>query len=480
MPRIQLPLGFSYYQSETLLFSQQRCINWIPTVAEGGALNARMLAQPMGLKQVADTGFGVNRGGLQMAGIPYFVCGNTLVSLDAADNVTSHGAITGTGRVSMATNGQYLVVLVPGGTCHVYDNVADTITAVTDPDFMPSDTVVFKDGYFVFSASDGSVFFNSALNDPLTYSALDFGTAEISPDRINALHVNHNELFVCGEETIELHQNVGGAGFPFQRIPGANIQKGVYAKFSTVEFDNTFCFIGGGLNEKAAIWKVTGSSNAEKISTDAIDKEIQTFAKADIEKAFSYTFSAKGQFFAAFTFESASKSRTFVYNATASAMLGQRVWFELQDGVTDSRFRVQCIVQAYGKLYVGDSQGGIIGELDTDTLTYYGDEVFRQSTSQPFSQDGLPVFAGEFEATFEAGVGLINQQEPVVRMDYSDDGRTFSNETQRSIGKVGEYGQRAVWRRQGRFPVSRTVRLTMTDPVKGNLIRIAATPEAGY
>ena len=62
----------------------------------------------------------------------------------------------------------------------------------------------------------------------------------------------------------------------------------------------------------------------------------------------------------------------------------------------------------------------------------------------------------------------------------SDDGRTFSNETQRSIGKVGEYGQRAVWRRQGRFPVSRTVRLTMTDPVKGNLIRIAATPEAGY
>lgn len=480
MPRVQLPLGFSYYQSETLLFSHQRCINWIPTVAESSALNTRMLAQPMGLKQVVDTGLGACRGGWQMDGVPYFVCGNSLVSIDNAGTITNHGTITGSGRVSIATNGRYLVVLVPNGVCHVYDKGTTTLSEVTDADFRLSDTVVFKDGYFVFSASDGSVFFNSALNDPFTYSGLDFGTAEISPDRITALHVNHNELFVCGSETIELHQNVGGADFPFQRIQGANIQKGVYAKFSLVEFDNTFCFIGGGLNEKAAIWKVTGSSSAQKISTDAIDKEIQSLNQEAIENAFSYTFSARGQFFAAFTLQDASKSRTFVYNATASALLNQHIWFELQDGVTDSRFRVQCVVQAYGRLYVGDSQGGIIGELDQDTLTYYGDEIFRQSTSQPFNQDGQPVFAGEFEATIEAGVTPLGADEAVIRMDYSDNGRTFSNETQRGLGDVGEYGRRAVWRRQGRFPVSRTVRLTMTDPVKGNLIGLAATPEAGY
>lgn len=479
MPRTRLPLGFTYYQSESLPFSSQRCVNWIPTVAESAALNTRALMQPNGLTQFS-TGGDANRGSLSMNNVPYFVNGSALYSVDSAGAATDLGAISGSGRVSMATNGQYLVVLVPAGACYVYDRLASSLQVVTDTDFRASDTVVFKDGYFVFSATEGDVFFVSALNDPFTYDALDFGTAEINPDGINSLHVNHNELFVCGSETIELFQNIGGAGFPFQRIQGANIQKGVFAKFSLVEFDNTFCFVGGGLNEKAAIWKVSGSSSAQKISTDAIDKEIQRFSEQEIKDSFSYTYASKGQFLAAFTFESNTiASRTFVYNATASALMGGNVWFELQDGVTDNRFRVQSVVKAYGRLLVGDSIDGRIGELD-DSLTYYGDNIFRTSTSQPFNSDGLAIFAGEFEATFEAGVGLTDGTDPIVRLDFTDDGRTYSNETRRSIGKIGEYGQRAIWRRQGRFPVARSVRLTITDPVKANLIRLAATPEAGY
>jgi hypothetical protein len=250
MPRVPLPLGFSHYQSESRPFSAQRCIGWIPTVAEGNALNPRALLQPSGLKQFADTTANVNRGGQLMSDVPYFVYGNSLFSVSSTSVVTNHGSIPGTGRVSLANNGQYLVIVIPGSSAYVFDNVASTVTQITDTDFIVSDTVVFKDGYFVFGASDGSVFFNSALNDPFTYDALDFGTAEINPDKIVAVHVNHNELFVAGQETIELFQNVGGAGFPFQRIPGANIQKGVHAKFSIVEFDNTFVFAGGGLNEK--------------------------------------------------------------------------------------------------------------------------------------------------------------------------------------------------------------------------------------
>ena len=483
MPRTSLPIGFSFYQSESLPFSAQRCVNWIPTVAESGALSTRMLMQPSGLKVFSDTLLNANRGGQVMKDVPYFIEGNTLVSLSSAGVVTTHGTVEGAGRVSLANNGQFLVIVVPGGKSYAFDNLANTLTEITDVDFRTSDTVVFKDGFFVFSASDGSVFFNSSLNDPFNYDALDFGTAEINPDRIVALHVNHNELFVPGLETIELFQNIGGTGFPFQRIPGANIQKGVHAKFSLIEFDNTFCFIGGGLNERSAVWKVTGSSSVSKISTDAIDNEIQKFTREEISDSFAMTFSERGQFFAVFTFESPRiPSRTFIYNATASALLGQKVWFELQAGVNDGRYRVQSIVAAYGKLLVGDDRSGIIGEIDKDTLNYYGDEIFRSSATQPFSQDGLAIFAGEFEATFESGVGLTagNGSDPQVRMDRSDDGgRTFNSETSRAIGKIGKFGQRSIWRRQGRFPVARTVRLTITDEVRANLIRLAATPEVG-
>jgi len=485
MTRLPLPLGFSFYQSESAPFSAQRCVNWIPVVAESAALNSRALFQPPGLKQFIDSGVGINRGALSMAEVPYFVNGNSLISLSNIGTVTNHGSITGSGRVSVATNGRYLVIVVPGVRAYAYDNVLGTLTQITDPDFRSSNTVVFKDGYFVFSSSDGAVFFNSALNDPFTYDALDFGTAEISSDRIVSLHVNHNELFVIGLETTELFQNLGGAGFPFQRIPGANIQKGAHASFSTVEFDNTFCFVGGGLNEQTAIWKVTGSTSAQKISSDAIDKEIQKFTKAEIEAAFSMTFARHGQFLALFTFESSRQgvaSRTFVYNATASAYTQGNIWFELQTGVSDNRWRVQSIVQAYGKLLVGDQSTGIIGEIDADTLDYYGDEIYRMSITSPFSENGTALFAGEFEATFQSGVGLTTGQgsDPQVRMSFSDDGgRIFSDHFSRSIGKIGEYGHRSIWRQQGRFPVSRMIKLVVTDKIRANLIRLAATPQLG-
>jgi len=483
MPRVQLPLGFSFYQSSSAPFSSQRCVNWVPTVAESAALNTRALFQPSGLKTWFDTQIVGNRGAMVMDNIPYFVNDNSLLSISSTGVVTNHGTIPGSNRVSMATNGQYLVVIDPGGLAYAYDNVSLALTQITDPDFITSDTVVFKDGYFVFSASDGSVFFNSALNDPFTYDALDFGTAEISPDAIVALHVNHNELYVCGAETVELFQNVGGTGFPFLRIQGANIQKGIHAKHSLVEFDNSFCFVGGGYNELSAIWKVTGSSSALKISTDAIDNEIQKFTKEEISNSFSMTKAERGQFLAYFTFESTRiPSRTFVYNATASALLGRQVWFEMQTGISDNRFRVQSIVAAYGKLLVGDQSTGIIGEFDDETLDFYGDEIYREMTTAPFSENGVDLFAGEFEATFESGVGLTTGQgsDPKVSMTRSDDGgRTFQGPFIRSIGKIGEYGQQTVWRMQGRFPVSRMIRLRVTDKVKANLIRIAATPEAG-
>jgi len=479
--RVPLPLGFGFYQSESLPFSAQRCINWIPVVAEGAALNISALFQPPGLKVFSDTGLLENRGAMEMKEIPYFVNGNSLISLSASGGVTNHGTIEGSARVSLANNGQYLVIVVPGGKSYAFNNQSSTLAQITDVDFRTSDYVVFKDGFFVFAATDGTVFFNSSLNDPFSYDALEFGSAEINPDKIVALHVNHNELFVPGAETIELFDNVAGAGFPFQRINGANIQKGVHARFSLVEFDNTFCFAGGGLNELTAIWKVTGSSSVTKLSTDAIDTEIQKFTRGEIEDAFALTFSRRGQFFALFTFESERiPSKTFVYNATSSALAGGAIWFELQTGLNDNRFRIQSIVSAYGKLLVGDQSTGIIGEFDDNTFTYYGDPIFRRMQTAPFSQDGLPIFAGEFEATFESGVGLNNGIDPVVLLSYSDNGnRTFKGDFARGIGKIGEYGQQTVWNRQGRFPVSRSVQLTVTDPVRANLIRLAASAEIG-
>lgn len=478
---IPIPLGF--YQSESLPFSAQRCINWIPTIPQSEALSSRALMQPSGLTQLVQTGLGACRGAWVVAGVPYFVMGNSLVSMSSTNAITNHGTIVGSGRVYMADNGALLVIVVPGGSAYVFDNVLLTLTQITDPDFQTSDTVVFYRGFFVFTTTDGKQLFVSNLNQPLAFDALDFGSAEGDPDRIITQVLDHDELSIIGSETTEVFRNVGGVGFPLQIIQGAFTQKGAHSKFGVVKFDNTYMFIGGGENELTAIWRQTSSASAAKISSDAIDNKIQEFTEEEISKAFSMTYSRKGQFFAIFSFSSDRiPGKTFVYNGTASALSGRSVWFEFQTGVNDAPWRVNCIAKAYGKLLVGDANDGRIGFLDDSNLTEYDSPIFRSAATQPFSQDGLPIFAGELEPTFESGTGstLGQGSNPVVRMDFSDNGgRTFENETKREIGKIGEYQRRSIWRKQGRFPVSRTMRFTITDPVVANLIKITATPEVG-
>ena len=484
MPRQQLEIATGFYTSDSLPLCAQRCINWIPVIPQAEALNQRALFNAPGLT-LFSTVTGVNRGGQEMKEVAYFVNGTSLFSVSSAGVSTNLGAIEGAGRVSLANNGQYLVIVVPNGKAYAYDNVSSTLAEITDVDFTArkASAVIYKDGYFVFSSADGSVFFNSSLNDPFTFSGLDVGAAEINPDRIVGLHVNHNELYVLGLETIELFQNVGGSGFPFQRIPGANIQKGVHSSFSVSEFDNTFTFVGGGINEASAIWKVTGSSSAVKISTSAIDNAIQQFTRAEIENCFSWTYALGGNYFVGFTFESIRiPNKTFVYDATTSALAGSSIWHERQTGVTDNSWRVNSIVSAYDKLMVGDALGGNIGYIDNTNYTEYGDVMVQEKASKPFSVSGLPIFAGEIQLTMESGVGLSVGQgsDPAVRMDFSDDGgRTFSSEFSRSYGKIGEYMSLPTWRRQGRIPRHRVIRFKTSDPVKSVIIKLEADVEVG-
>ncbi|HHZ70968.1 MAG TPA: hypothetical protein EYN54_11975 [Methylococcaceae bacterium] len=194
MPRTNIPIPITFYQSPSAPFSSQRCINWIPVVAEGPALNAVMLMQPRGIKEFSNTLEPKGRGSNKLAGVAFYINGNSLVSVSSSGGITNHGFIPGTGRVSTAVSKRHLVIVIPGVSAFVFDNTTDTLSEITDPDFRTSDTVVFKDTFFVFSATGGEVFFHSELNDPLDFNALDFGASEISPDPIVALHVNHNEL----------------------------------------------------------------------------------------------------------------------------------------------------------------------------------------------------------------------------------------------------------------------------------------------
>ena len=71
----------------------------------------------------------------------------------------------------------------------------------------------------------------------------------------------------------------------------------------------------------------------------------------------------------------------------------------------------------------------------------------------------------------ETGVGInIGQgSDPQVMLRWSDDGgHTWSNEHWVSVGKIGEFYRRAIWRRLGMTLKirDRVYEVSMTDPVK--------------
>ena len=480
MPVTQLPIAKGFYVSDSLPISAQECTNWYPNIVQGTGLSQETLFGTPGLEQLATSGTleNVNRGAHEMAGKPYFVNGERLYRLDetVVDSTTSYsltfiGDIAGTSRVSMADNGTQLMILVPGGNGYIYNHVTDTFSQITDTDFTANGNpqfVVFIDGYFLVT-TDSKKFIVSAINDGLSYNALDFGTAESDPDDIVAPVVYKNQLFISGGETFEAFQNIGGADFPFQRT-GLFLQKGCYAPYSLVNAQDTFMWVGGGENEGPAIWALSGNSTV-KISTTAIDSLLSTLTDAAVADIYSWAYASKGAYFIGFSLP----STTLVYDITSKR------WHERKSflGGALGAFRVSSVVKAYNKILCGDIVDGRIGNLDPNVYVEYENPIIRTVATQPFQNNMQSVFFPSLELTVESGVGNSDVVDPVITLERSTDGKTWGEPRARSMGKIGEYNRRAIWRRNGRASRFEVFRFTLTDAVKPVIIQLTANIMGG-
>lgn len=412
-----------------------------------------------------------------MGGVFYFVNGESLYSLDRSIDddggdvfgFTLIGEILGVGPVSMADNGNQLLTLVPGGEGSLWDGTTFTpsINTASNGDFTANglpQIVVFIDGYFVVS-TDSKKFISSGINDGLTWNPLDRGTAEADPDVIRAPFVFNNQLFILGSETTQAFQNVGGSGFPFQAIKGFVIPKGIFARFSAVPTSNSWMMIGGGVNESPAVWLFTGN-NFEKVSTTAIDNLLAGFSDAQISQVIGVSYADRGAYFTGFSLPDRD-----IYYDSISGLWHERISF---DNGQFSGWRVGFIASAYGRVIVGDSIDGRIGELDNNLYTEYGRNIFRAIVIQPLSNLGNSIFVKSIELTMQSGSGDLNTINPMVRMSWTDDAYLYSDELSRSFGKIGEYFKRVIWRRLGRVPRFRNFRFIVTDPVNPTIIKLEA------
>jgi hypothetical protein len=479
MSRIESPVDNGFYELDSLPLAAQSCINLYPVTPEAkGALATGALFRTPGLELVDTLSSGAGRGfhKFSKTNTLYSVNGTVLYKKTALGTNAALGTIEGTGRVSMSSNAVTLCIIVPGGKGYFYDAV-NGLVEITDSIFTAFKTqqggvtsVCLKDNRFVYT-TDEEFFLGSPFttNNGQNFDALDYEDAEVSSDPIvRAMNIK-NELYIMGSETIELYQSVGGTSFPYTRILGATIEKGIKSRFGVIAFDNSFVFLGGSVSEKPAIWKGM-SAAATKISTSAVDTAIQRYTDAELSTVTSWTYSENGGFFVGFNFP----NETFVYDAAASAHQQRPVWHERKTG--SSRWSVDDIVTIFGENIANHYNGTSIGTLSRSHLDEYGTAIERTFSGSYFTLGGDDFAVSTIELKTNAGVGNAKGtagDEPTIEMFKSINGAaTFTSVGSKHMGRAGQYNIRQIWRRMGRIPYSVIFKFTTYAPTALDFYRI--------
>lgn len=453
-----VPFAVQSYQARALPFSAQRCVNFFAEAApDRNAETPVVVYNAPGLKSFATGLAGAVRGAHVMDDILYVVAGSTLYSVDSAGTETSLGQInTSVGLVGMAANraDPQELCIVDGTDGWTYDT-SNGLVEITDGDFKPADTVAFQDGYFIFNRSGTAEFFISNLDDGQSYTATDFAEAESNADAVVAVVSNQQRVYVFKETVTEVYYNSGNADFPFQRIAGGVIDRGLAAPFAVADDDNTLLWVG----DDRIVYRDTGGA-PQRVSTHAIEEQLREMS--DISDAYCFFVSISGHKFLHVIFPTGQKC--FVLD------LATMLWHE-RESLGARYFRVSACVRAYDKHLVGDAFQGRIGEFDMDTFTEFGDTLQGVMTGPPMSAGRKRLFHSVLEMEIESGVGTTTGGTPQLWLEWSDDGgRTWSaRKPARSMGKIGEYRQRLRWWRLGSAR-ERIYRLTVADPVKRSIL----------
>jgi hypothetical protein len=494
---MKTPILGQAYVARSVNAADNRMINLFPEPIPNEGKEAGFLNRAPGLRLLATVGTGPVRGLWTFNNVGYVVSGNSLFRIGRTYTPIFIGTVAGAGPVAMADNGTQLFIAA-NGPSYIYNSVTLAYGQITDPDFAGAVSVSYLDGYFVFNQPNSQKVWVTQLLDGTSIDPLDFASAEGNPDGLIALLVNNREAWLLGSNSIEVWYNAGTPDFPLARIQGASNEIGCVAPYSVAKLDNSVFWLGQDARGQGIVYRNNGYTGV-RASNHAIEWHIQEYG--NISDAVAYTYQQDGHSFYVLTFPSADK--TWVYDVSTQS------WHERAGWVNGNfiRHRSNCQMAFNDEIIVGDFQNGNIYAFDLDVYADNGQiqKWLRSWRAIPSGQNNLKRTAQHtMQFDCETGVGLngidpddgvewffytsngdqlittsgdllmfspptVQGANPQAMLRWSDDGgHTWSNEHWTSLGRIGQYGRRAFWRRLGMTQKlrDRVYEVSGTDPVK--------------
>jgi hypothetical protein len=406
----------------------------------------------------------------------YFKASGTVVFVDTNRriwSVTSAGVVTeitgsalgGTSRPVLETDGTFLAI-AGGGAPQTWDGVAATTTTMagSPPD---TDFIRYLDGYWILKLIDDQELRIAGPTAPtrLTWNSSDFFQAEGLPDDAKAIAVLLRELYVFGEESTEVFQNVGATN-PFVRT--FFMERGILAPYSLIQVEDTLAW----LDNLRQLNVYQGRSPLQ--INQVVDREIQRMTTVD--DCWAARIYIDGFKLLVFTFP--TEERSFCYD------LDRKEWSEWDgyaDGLPDRLpIHSHFFVPAWNKHLVGDPATGKIYELSFDSKVD-GSRVLRRLRRMRYNH-GTNQRKRSNYYLIDVKRGLVandgSTAEPVLTMRVNDDGKGWSEPREVALGYEGEVqtpirmgSLRGVYR-------TRELEIQMTDAAEFTLMGIEEDVEA--
>lgn len=424
--QVEVPFATQEGNTGVSQHSQETLVNMFAEQAIGGRTQLIRRQRPC-LERVLDLS-GEKRCIERHNGVHYLVVGPTLYSFDGTSTTTLGTLVSNAGRCTMIFNDNDEVMVSDGAVGYYWDGTTFGITAL--PDGVSCGTLGYIAGFGVFNNPGTGQFYITALNDFSTVDALDFATAESAPDPIVRVFVDHNELWLIGDTTIEPWQLSGGADFPFTPLGNAQLERGCAAAFSPAAEDNTLFFLG----DDGIVYRADGYRPV-RVSTHAIEDAINDIPKEAWAAAHGWVYTSRGHKFYTLTFPGYA---TFQFNMATN-------WWNRAATFGFADWRVIGSAGHHSDYYL--TLGGIC-RLKTGLNTDEGETVYRGGKGAPGWAGGKNLIVRSFFLDAEVGGAPLGVDAQVM-MRVARDGVSFGNERWRSLGETGDYKRRAIWRNLG-------------------------------
>jgi hypothetical protein len=448
------------------LANNERTVNWYPENA-----GDRLVLYPTpGFSQYLATGTPNCRALYAENNRSFAVMGQSFIEIVGSASTIFRGTLASgdlTQPAQIVANGKVgnQLLVASGGDAYCFDLTSAAFTKVLSGE---AHMIAMLDGTFLALNRTMAQFRYSALNNGLTWDPNNSFRRGIAPDNWVAMIVNQGRIWLIGEHTGEVWWDQGGTT-PFAPIQSSVFSFGIAAPWSLVAVGDTVRWLSQSKDGDGIVVSARGY-RPERISDHATEYAIAQMKNSSrIDDAETLTYQDAGHTYTVLRFPTAQQTR--VYDDTTQLWHERGYWDPVAR--TYSVWRPRMHMQSFGKHLVGEAGSDVISIMDQRFFTERdGQMIQRQRYAPVLHGEGERVFADRLELYLEPGLNPTTSPtaDPLVSLAISyNAGKTWSNERFVGAGRIGQYGRRLAWTRNG-SGTSVQARFTCTDPVPWNVI----------